>query len=275
MKMNSDRLNAEQLTQYQRDGILRLTLPPASRKLLNDFLDEVCIWLKCFCDIQLTASDLAMEIPKIAARDRKLIGRLYKCSRRFPSIKRLASDSWLEGISAKLMDTTLASCCHFVSVRIDLPSEDKYLLPPHQDFPYIQESMNGVTWWIPFMDMPINVGPPAFIYGSHKSGVLRVKEYDYERTDQSGGKSFNINDFTQIKGESYAENSPVYFGEALVFNTLLVHRSEPNLSSVARINGQVRFGDLLSKDSFDRNYPEGLYLGDSFSKSYPEHVANE
>lgn len=268
-------LNEEQHAQYQRDGILHLTLPSTPRTLLNGFLDEVAVWLKRFCDIEIVPADITKEIPKIAARDRELIARLYKVSRRFPSVKRLACDPWLSGISAQLMNTTFASCCHFVNVRIDLPSEEKYLLPPHQDFPYIQESLNGITWWIPFADTPIDVGPPTFIYRSHKFGVLKVKEFDYESTGQSGGKSFRIADENQLKGATYAEKAPVHFGEALVFNTLLVHRSEPNLSSVARMNIQVRFGDPLLKDSFDRNYPEGLYLGDSFSKSYPEYVTHE
>ena len=173
------------------------------------------------------------------------------------------------------MKTAFASCCPFTNVRIDLPGEDKYLLPLHQDFPYIQDSMNGITWWIPFMTVPISAGPPTFVCGSHNLGILRVKEFDYESTGQSGGKSFRIDNEEQFSNNVYAESIPVNFGEAIAFSTLLVHRSEFNLSKLARITLQLRFGDPFSQDSFDRNYPEGLYLGNSFYKSYPEFVIHD
>ena len=172
------------------------------------------------------------------------------------------------------MGTSLVSCCHFVNVRIDLPGKEKYLLPPHQDFPYIQGSLNGITWWIPVADTPLNIGPPSWISGSHKLGVLAVKEFDYASTGASGGRSFCITGEEQFKDSDYV-CEPIAFGEGLVFSTLLLHRSERNRSQRARVTIQVRFDDALAKESFARNYPEGLYLGDSFNKTYPEYVNHD
>jgi ectoine hydroxylase-related dioxygenase (phytanoyl-CoA dioxygenase family) len=272
MSGNEYRLNDEQYAQYQQEGIIRLMLPPAQRSLLGGFREECCIWLNRFGSINVDQEALAAKLPEIALKDRQLVAKLYKVSRRFPSVKRLASDPLLAGISATLMNTSFAACCHFINNRIDLPGEDKYLLPPHQDFPYIQDSPNSVTWWIPFDDTPIETGPPTVIPGTHKLGILKVKEFDYESTGRSGGKSFVIADESPFEGMSFAPTPPLKFGEAMVFNTLLLHRSEPNNSSIARINTQLRFSDPLIQESFDKNYPEGLYLGDSFSKSYPEYV---
>lgn len=268
-------ISNELCDQYDKDGIIRIKLPDESQEFLAEFLNEASIWLKYFGNHDVKPTDMAVDLPKIAADDRALVGKLYKVSRRFPSVRRLSCDPWMSAVSAQLMRTEFPSCCHFINVRIDLPSEEKYLLPAHQDFPYIQESLNGVTWWIPFIDTPVEVGPPRFIYGSHGSGVIEVEEYDYKSTGYSGGKSFKIANGNSFPDHDYAESKPVKYGEALVFNTLLVHRSEPNLSPVARINTQLRFGDPLSQDSFDRNYPEGLYLGDSFSDAYPEYVVNK
>ena len=61
-------------------------------------------------------------------------------------------------------------------------------------------------------------------------------------------------------------------GQALLFSTLLVHRSELNTTRRPRLNIQIRFDDALALESIERNYPEGLYLNDSFSSSYPEYV---
>ena len=272
MKNAVAKIDEQQCERYRRDGILHLGLPSETRALCQDFLGEAAVWLKQMGGYDVALADVVERIPQIAVKDRGLVGHLYKVSRRFPAAKRLACDPWLADIATQLMDTALASCCHFVNVRIDLPSEEKYLLPPHQDFPYIQGSLNGVAWWIPFADTPIDVGPPSYLSGSHRLGVLKVDEFDYAATGQSGGKSFRIADEAQFKDAPYVLE-PVPFGEALVFNTLLVHRSTPNHSTLARMNIQVRFDDPLAKDSFDRGYPEGLYLGDAFSSAYPEYIS--
>jgi hypothetical protein len=266
-------LSQDQILEYREQGVIRISLPPAQRNLLKSFRRECCVWLKTFGGWKIDDEELALRLPEIAQQDRALISKLYKISRRFPSVKQLASDPWLSKVSADLMGTMFSACCHFTNVRIDLPGEDKYLLPPHQDFPYIQGSQNGVTWWVPFTDAPPEVGPPTFIPGTHKLGVLKVREFDYEKTGGNGGMSFSIDDDSALKGVGYAPSLHVKFGEAMIFHTLLVHRSEPNNSSIARLNTQIRFSDPMLIDSFERNYPEGLYLRDAFSKSYPEFVS--
>jgi ectoine hydroxylase-related dioxygenase (phytanoyl-CoA dioxygenase family) len=265
------RLSEKSVADYHDTGLLRLKLAQQTVELCNEFMQEVCAWLKVIGGIDVTPAELPAQLPIIAAQNRTLIARLYKISRRFPAAKRLASDRWLAEVAAQLMGVPLVSCCHFVNIRIDLPGEEKYLLPPHQDFPYIQGSLNGVTWWIPFADTPIPVGPPSFILNSQKEGLLKVREIDYESTGKSGGRSFQLAELKRFESASYV-HEPVGGGEGLIFNTLLLHRSEPNYSNLARINIQVRFDDPFASESYERNYPEGLYLGDSLTKTYPECV---
>jgi ectoine hydroxylase-related dioxygenase (phytanoyl-CoA dioxygenase family) len=273
MTLRENPITSGMLDQYQERGILRLKLPDSAVELCREFIAEASAWLQATGNAVSVPFELATALPAIAKQDRLLVARLYKVARRFPSVKRLACDPWLAKVSSQLMGTRLTSCCHFVNVRIDLPGEEKYLLPPHQDFPYIQGSLNGVTWWIPYAATPFQVGPPSWIPGSHKLGVLNVDEFDYESTGSSGGRSFRIVESEQFKDADFVRE-PVAFGEALVFSTLLLHRSEPNTSESARINIQVRFDDALAQESYVRNYPEGLYLGDAFSKNYPEYVNN-
>ncbi len=251
-----------------------LELPPDLMALGDAFLAEAATWLKHFGGGTHAPEDLPAVLPEVAKRDRALVGRLYKVARRFPAIKRMAVHPWLVAASAQLMGTDLASCCHFVNVRMDLPTEEKYLLPIHQDFPYIQGSLNALTWWIPFLDTPLELGPPSWIPGTHLLGPLPVREFDYEQTGASGGQSFHLADAAPFP-ESRFQHAPVARGEALVFSTLLIHRSEPNQGALARLNVQIRLDDALADESFQRNYPEGLYLGDRFAKSYPEHVRHD
>src|SRR5450759_1895687 len=112
------------IAEYHERGLLRITLPEPVLNQCKTFLAEAATWLKEMGGITVDPAKLSESLPAIAAKDRTLIARLYKVSRRFPSAKRIASESTLADISAKLMGVSLSSCCHFVNVRIDLPGED-------------------------------------------------------------------------------------------------------------------------------------------------------
>lgn len=272
MEKNLLPISKDLVETYNSDGILMLDLPASVKEFQKLFLEEVSEWLKHMGKIDVLPQDVPGILPSLALKDRNLVAKLYKISRRFLSIKRIAVDPWLANISAQLMASPLVSACHFVNIRIDLPGEEKYLLPPHQDFPYIQGSLNAVTWWIPFLDTTLEMGPPSWIKGTQKLGVQKVKYTDYEATGKSGGQSFHIVDTTKFPDKDYTHQA-VPLGKALVFHTLLIHKSEHNNTDKARINLQVRFDDAAAPESFERNYPEGLYLGDSFAKHYPEYTA--
>ena len=267
-------LSDEHIARYQSAGVLRLELPESLKIKINNFRLEVIDYIEGISGIKSDISSLEADLAEIGIKDRLLISRLYKISRRFFSSKAIACDPFFVSVAKTLMETKVVSCCNFVNVRIDLPSEDKFLLSAHQDFPYIQGSLNGITCWIPIFDTNLTLGPPSFVEGSHKTGIMNVCEYGSDQTGGSGGRSFKIADEGAMDKLDFV-NEPVLFGEALLLNTLVVHRSEQNKSKKARVNIQIRFDDALSLDSYDKNYPEGLYLGDSFKKSYPEYVVNE
>jgi hypothetical protein len=254
---------------YQADGIIQLTVPDSIRALQLDFLRDCALWLNHFGGLDVQPSAVPATLPMV---DRQLVARLYKISRRFKAAKQLAAHAWFTQLAGDLMRTPLVSCCHFVNVRMDLPDEDTFLLPIHQDFPYIQGSFNGITVWLPFHDTPQEAGPPAWIPGSHTGGVQAVREQVYGTGPvRSGGRSFDVADAAAYADARFV-SADVPFGTALVFSTLLVHRSQRNRSHVARLNVQLRYDDALAAESFERNYPEGLYLGDALTTTYPEHV---
>ena len=256
---------------YDSQGVIKLQLTTDVRELNQQFLSEMCSFLKRWGGASCTPESLATDLVGISQRDRGLVGKLYKVSRRFPAAKRLACHPYFVHLAEVMMKTDLVSCCNFVAIRIDLPSESKYLLDVHQDFPFIQGSVNGVTVWMPFHDVELAMGVPAWIPGSHARGVQKVKEYSLEEAGGSGGRSFDMVDQDRFKGQSFTRE-PVVKGEALLFHTLLVHRSEPNVSAKARITIQLRFDDVTNKESFTRNYPDGLYLNERLAKGYPEYV---
>jgi len=263
----------EYLSTYQRDGLIHVNVSAEIAELQVHFMHECCAFLRVLGMTDTTPATLPADLVTAARQDRALVGRLYKASRRFPSAKQLAAHPFFVDLAGQLMQTELVSCCHFVCVRIDLPTEDRYMTPAHQDFPYIQGSMNGITVWLPFSDLTVSHGIPSFVDGSHHWGMLRVHEYSLDEIGHNGGQSFALADDPRLRDAKYVRPNTVGKNEALVFHTLLLHRSEPNRSTEARITIQLRFDDLANKDSFRRNYPEGLYLNDRLEKTYPEYVA--
>ena len=258
---------AERAT-FLKDGVIVLDLPSDVLQLQRSFLEEVCLWLDHWGGGHTTPEKLIEDLVTMASRNRELVGRLYTVCRRFVSAKRLASHPYLVNVAQRLMNTDLVSCCNFVSVRFDLPRESEFLSHVHQDFIYIQGSLNGITIWLPFSDISLNMGPPSFVPGSQQWGVLKVKP---SFADGKEGEPYIVVDNDRLREAEFVKRG-VSAAEALVFHTLLVHRSEPNTSKKARLSIQVRFDDLFDTTSFAKNYPEGLFLGDSPTKIFPEFV---
>ena len=267
-------LSKSVLDEYDRASVVLLNLPESVKAKIETFRKYCASWIKAYTGREVKPDGLSEEIAQLSSTHRDAIALLYKIARRFPAAKQVACDENLIQIAGILMRSEFVSGCHFINFRIDLPGEDQFLLAPHQEFPYIQGSLNGVTFWIPLMPFSPELGAPSWVAGSHKHGVLPVREYRLDEVGGSGGKSFQIDD-THLPPPNEFVQPEFSNDQMLAFSTLLLHRSEPNKSKSARLSLQVRFDDSMASESIDRNFPEGLYLGDKFSDSYPEYLLDE
>jgi hypothetical protein len=104
---------------------------------------------------------------------------------------------------------------------------------------------------------------------SHLGGARKIIE---EGIDGGNGtaaiKAVELDEWQQLGYEKVE----IKMNEALIMHTFLIHRSEPNNSEIARISSQFRFDNVKNSDSWNRNYPEGLFLNEMLSNSYPELV---
>ena len=62
------------------------------------------------------------------------------------------------------------------------------------------------------------------------------------------------------------------FNEMLIFSTLLIHKTSNKKELKPRLSLQLRYDDISQRDMFNKNYPEGLYLGDTFKKNFKQYV---
>ncbi len=261
-------LSSEDLDFFNLNGYLKITVPEEIRLLQTELLKEIDLYLN-FYHPSLTQQPVEYKLVELAEVNREELGKLYKVVRRFPAMRKLSCSEWAISISQQLMNTNLISCCNFVAARFDLPGETKYATAPHQDFPYIQGSLDGLTFWIPFVSTKYDVGAPSFIPGSHKLGAVPVVEQGINNTN--GTSSIESTEIDNWKNLDYTLIE-VEINECLIMHTLLVHRSEPNTSKYARISTQIRFDNLEDNDSYKSGFSDGLYLNEPLSRSYPNLV---
>ena len=130
-------------------------------------------------------------------------------------------------------------------VRIDMPNDQQYMQPWHQDWRYGQGSLNSITMWTPLHDVARIHGALEIAGGSHILGYLDVEELQKPRRFSIIDKRFSGDGGKMIE---------VAFGETVIFSQFLAHRSSANTSNIPRITFQLRFSDLLDKAYVEQGY---------------------
>jgi phytanoyl-CoA hydroxylase len=161
--------------------------------------------------------------------------KAYDQLRYLPIVQRLAvSDALLKlcheaGLKYPVLGAKIV-------VRADMPNDDEWNFPPHQDYPFNRGSLNSVTVWVPFQDCGIEDGTLQVINQSHTFGELPEKDCL----------------LIQPPDDDQYRSLGVMLGEALVFSQFLVHRSGYNRSDKVRFSMQVRFNDLADREYLTR-----------------------
>lgn len=110
----------------------------------------------------------------------------------------------------------------------------------HQDWPSTQGSINGITCWIPLINLDKNIGPLMFAPKTHYLGYLEHEEKGVPILK----KKFNF------------VNHNMEIGDALFFNFFTVHKSGLNKTKdKIRWTLHFRYNDLKEKSFIDRKFP--------------------
>ena len=131
-------------------------------------------------------------------------------------------------------------------IRTDMPGDEQYMQPWHQDWRYGQGSTNAVTIWTPLRDVGVENGTIDVMPATHLFGYLETEEL-------SNPRRFSIVD--PRLDELDHEPAEMRLGEAIVFSQLLVHRSGFNRSGRARVTVQTRFTDAAEPEFVRHGYP--------------------
>lgn len=244
----------ELLSVYRQQGIL----------LLKGFLRESSELNRYLADLrQLTSmllssvgddssGDLSSDLARLAQIDRSKVGLLYDLGTRpgkIDSEAMLRSSPKLRALAQEVLgsDALLANPLGGDTLHIYPPDvfTRRFYLPWHQDFPYLLQSENQVTFWIPLEGQENDsMAGIRVALGSHKLGLL-------QQTRNSEGLFFIPNEVVEqfevreIKG---------VLGDVVVIHPLVIHASVVNDSrGKARITQLFRYSDL--------SHPSALRMG--------------
>ncbi len=127
-----------------------------------------------------------------------------------------------------------------ISSAYTAKSDAYWKIPAHQDWPSNLGSTNGVTVWVPLVDVDEELGPLEVSPGSHLLGSL-----EHEMNGVPVLKDY--------KGEFVS--LPVKVGDAIIFSTMTVHRSGVNKSDRIRWSCAFRYNDAAEESFIKRKYP--------------------
>ncbi len=121
--------------------------------------------------------------------------------------------------------------------RIMLPDPRLAPTPPHQDFIHIQGTEKVWTCWIPLGDVPRTLGGLSMLRGSHKDGLLPVKE----AAGAGGLETWLCNNEHEWLEDDYEA------GDVITFPSYTVHKALQN-----REPGKIRLScDYRFQQSFE------------------------
>jgi len=198
---------------------------------------------KIFSHFDSESGDVDKKIIRIFEKNfDAFIGCSHLCQK-LPSVYALASDSriikYLKkiGLSFPVMNTK--PLVSFSSKKTS-KSEFYWKVPAHQDFASNLGSDNGVTCWIPLVNI------------NHKLGPLEIAPYsqNYGLLEHHGTPPILINsDFKFV-------SMPMNIGDVLFFNTKTVHKSGVNLTDdEIRWSLHFRYNDADDVSFVEKNYP--------------------
>ena len=186
--------------------------------------------------------DLHDKLILLAKKDRKLFGRFFDASQCIPSLHSLSHFS-----KKFVKNYKNIQIAQWPKLRLDLPEKKQVHNDPwHQEGWFYDSPRDSLVLWFPLVEMDKSLGRLAMKQNSNKLNLLKytvTKKRPYM-------KLFKNPKWTKLK----TITPKVNFGDCLLFNYAVLHKSSKNISNKVRISIQVRFNFLDNKLYNFNNY---------------------
>jgi ectoine hydroxylase-related dioxygenase (phytanoyl-CoA dioxygenase family) len=188
----------------------------------------------------LVANDFDRGLIELARYNDTLRERLYNVIQCFPSLYNfIAHPNFIQTAKELGMSEPIYLAPH---IRMDLPNDEKFLIPPHQEIRGIR-SPNMIFMITALVDTDKKKGALLVAPGSHKLGPLLPKTDNDIRYQYVDSKKYqSLYPIQQV---------PLHKYETMVLNMYTIHGSSPNNSLETRWSTAVRFEDFKNMPYLD------------------------
>jgi hypothetical protein len=204
----------------------------------------------------------------LVRKDRSLGGLLYNAAKLLPEIRALAAaPSLLE--AARRVAGLRTPVVVDVNMRIDAPSESKFLFSWHQDYWFSICSPRSAVAWIPLTDLDDLTGGVEVMSLAETGGrIFKVRPAE---TYHSYSDSIVLDEPVDVGA---AVRPLPQAGDVLWFRFDVLHRSRPNVSADRnRWTVQIRLADLEDPEFRREAFRPGVVTKDKIT--YLERVVHE
>jgi ectoine hydroxylase-related dioxygenase (phytanoyl-CoA dioxygenase family) len=217
---------------FELDGYLflkQIVDPKILLRLRKQIVDSCAqeLWFKPNSD---SMDAVAWTTAKVEGEEDYL--RVYDQVQRLQDFHALSHDEAIMSVMRKLLGDTAFP--HPLSIaRLMFPETPEWTTPPHQDHPNNQGTRDLYACWIPLSDCPLALGNLGILAGSHRFGLLPL-----EYAMGPGHRQVILDE--RLRTLSW-HGGDFQLGDIIIFHSLTVHRSLPNLTDRLRLSVDYRY----------------------------------
>lgn len=225
------------ISEFNEKGytVLHGCVPP---DLLEQFENELTALANSATFDRFAEEDMGPEERFLAAfrQNGHFRSVLYSMIQTLPSLRKIGDALMaLPQIQEILADREFAIPGYSQSMRVDIPDEETFMLPPHQDYAGMR-SNKAIRVWLPLRAVGPGLGSMRVYDGSHAGGVI----------DHDAGTAKN-----PAVPQDKLDGFPVHEvtapgGTGIAFDMMLVHESTANRSDRTKFILTFTIQDLAS-----------------------------
>ena len=281
--MNTPLLNAQQVDEFRRNGMLVLRGFYDRGRLIEPIqrnIHEIIGLLVGKCGLSIKHQDFAPEtfdagFQELIAADRRYGAEAYDAVKQIPAFLRLVSDSKHEKLFMELRPhSSPAVAMGGYGIRIDNPMEDKYKANWHQEYPAQLRSPDGIVFWTPLIPITPELGPVSLCVGSHRDGPVPVLTRDPRNPEKRGAYSLTLRNESELVAR-YERVAPLTApGDLLIIDFMTLHASGDNRGDRSRWTVQFRYFNFNHPTGVSHGWKGSYAAGIDFRSVHPELCAD-
>jgi len=278
---HSQPLSADLFDVFHRDGVvvargfydLKNDIEPIQRhihSIIGALISQHGLPIE---QLPFSADSFDYGYQKLIAIDRKLGSAMYDAVKQIPAFGRLASTERHEWVMKQLRGEALPGIDYpGYGIRIDNPSEGKFLAQWHQEYPFHPRSLDGLVFWSPLVPVDEKVGPVRFCVGSHRSGLFPMHSEDVRNRERTGSYAMTLANEEALVAK-FEQIAPLTNpGDLVIIDFRTLHASSPNTSERSRWAMTMRWFNYLEPTGMSHGWKGSFNEGIKLEELHPELV---